>query len=404
MFKQFSLVILLSLCLCLRPDCVWAKTTDPVDQKLMALNALHEDLVTGQLAEEQIAKNGKYIADETFKYINDPKNKSKLNSAEGKNLLKHQALLVNYMTIKSHLEKCVAKSDNKRDLKKRVLNAALSNVINPQDVSSPCITPNASIKSFVDFNNDVMKAMKARTTGDFLNELNQQVLINTMKSVVGLKYKFDPNFMKPGFLTQTDLNKLMEKICLKNACNKISPEFNRKIAIAAINYSKEIKQKETRFTPKTAADSINKSIDRLNTALNKISVKKDEGIVFDSANLKDPNSKKQFDEYVYTYMHEVSKDAGPLMLTKTMREEAGEIKSFSEDETKKDSKTAQFKFVTHKKINESDVKDAIEEAEEKIYESAKDAEKIVTKKATVKIQISNIKTMLIAEEKTILAI
>ena len=78
-------------------------------------------------------------------------------------------------------------------------------------------------------------------------------------------------------------------------------------------------------------------------------------------------------------MQEVSKEAGPLLLTKTMREKAGEIKSLNEDDTKKDSKSKQFKFIPHQKIKSEDFKAAYNEAIGKIARSAKDVEQIIAK-------------------------
>ena len=105
-------------------------------------------------------------------------------------------------------------------------------------------------------------------------------------------------------------------------------------------------------------------------AVGKINVKKTEGIIFDSANLNDPESKKQFDQYVQSYMNEVSKDAGPLMLTKTLRDSAGEIKNYSSDDTNKEKRSSQFKFINHKKVSSKDVQNAINEAMEKIVAQA----------------------------------
>jgi hypothetical protein len=83
-------------------------------------------------------------------------------------------------------------------------------------------------------------------------------------------------------------------------------------------------------------------------------------------------------------MNEVSKDAGTLFLTKTLREASGEIKTFDEDSTEKQKKTNQFHFINHKSIDQKTIEKAIIEVNDKIFEQNRDVQKIVMKEAIKK--------------------
>lgn len=315
--KLIHVFIILSLLL--RPEAfLYAK-----EVKFSELDALlneHKEIKSGQFAAESIQKNGENLINLTFKFLNNPKNIESLKTAKGQELIQSQKLLNNFLAVKKHLDKCIQKDLNKKNLDQRILSASLASLSKNSDLASPCLPRNNSIKNFVDFNNQIVKALKVRTTADFINDLDKKMLINSMKSLVGMKYKFDPNFLKSGRLTQNELNQLMGQICYKNSCAKISSQFPREISSEAIKYANSLNQVEKKMSLDDSVNSLNASIDRLNRKLNQISVKKDSGIIFDSANFSDPKTKSQFDEYVQTYMQEVSKEAGPLLLTKTMRE------------------------------------------------------------------------------------
>ena len=378
--KKLSLSIILSFCLTLSPEMLYAVSSISSNSSeiLDLLNQEQEEIKSGNFASDQLNKSGKILANTTYSFINDPKNDKLLHTPSGQQLIKNQTLLTNYLAIKDHLEKCVKTSGNKRDLENRILNAARSSLIKQNDMSLPCEAYNTKFKNFNEFNNNVMKILKIKTNPNFIEDMNKKVLINSMKSLIGIKYKFDPLFMKNGYLTQPELNSLMSKICKKQNCSKLSSGFEQEISIAAINYSKQLKSSENRFNPQSASLSLNQSIDKINGALNNVTVKKESGYIFDSADLSDPNSKKQFDNYVTTYMMEVSKDAGPLLLTSTLRKEAGDLKSFSKDDTEKNPK-AQFKFKIHQHITPEQIQLAINEAEEKILNQAEDANTLVSK-------------------------
>jgi hypothetical protein len=250
--------------------------------------------------------------------------------------------------------------------------------------ASPCLPLNvAAAKSYEDFNNNVMKAMKKMVKPDFQNLLSQKIMTNTAKSLLGFRQKFHPNFMKSGSLSSSELDGLVNDVCIRKSqtpkavlvltdiCQKMSPNFKDELKNELVNFSKNQKLSD-KMTPETALTSLNASIDRLNETLSKVEVKKNVGYLYDSANLSDENAKREFDNYINQYSQEVSKDAGALFLTKTMKDQSGSIKRFDSDETSKDKKTSNFQFTPYKRIKLDDVTKSIKEAEGKMLDQARD--------------------------------
>lgn len=354
------------------------KTENP----LVNLLIQHRDIKSGVGSMEIISKHGKALSDTTFKLMNDPKNKSFINSPDGIELKKHQELLTNYLAISDHLKKCVKDKEAKRKLHDRILQSSFQGMSNLD--TSPCLPPNIqSVKSYEDFNNNVMIAMKKVVKPDFQNLLGQKIMTNTAKSLLGFRQKFMPDFMSSGSLSTTELDGLVKDVCTRKSqtpkaimvytdvCKKMNPKFSEELKSELMNFSKTLKISD-KLTSEKAVISLNASIDRMNNTLAKIEVKKDVGYIYDSANLSDENTKKEFDNYINQYTQEVSKDAGPLFLTQTMKDRSGSIKRFDSDETSKDKKTSKFQFVPYKKIKIDDVNQSIKEAETKMLDQARD--------------------------------
>jgi hypothetical protein len=375
-------------------------TAAPSTNPFAFLVTQHREIKTGVGSMDLVTKHGAQLADATLKILADPKNKKFLNTPEGLELRRHQQMLANFLAVKNHLEKCVKDKEGKRKLQERVLQSSFQSITNINDVSVPCLPEATKMSaSFLDFNNGVMKAMKNMVRPYFQNQLSKQVITNTAKSLLTFKLKFKPDFMSKGHLTQKELDEVIGEVCLKkiqtvqnlyqsiDVCKKMDPLFLPKLTQTVIDYSKTQKSSE-KMTPQKATDSLNESIDRLNKSLSKIKVKKDSGYIFDSADLTDDSIKKDFDQYANQYMSEVSQGAGTLLLTSTIKDEAGGIKSFDSSDTQKNSKTKQFQFVPHKKVSLSDVQVSIREVETKMMNQAKDAINIVndaTKKKGVLI-------------------
>ncbi len=344
----------------------------------------HREIKTGMGSLELIGKHGRPLLDLTYKLMADPKNRAYLNSPDGMELQKHQEMLANFIAVKEHFEKCVKDKEAKRQLHDRILNASFQGLNNLSEGALPCLpVVNAQNKNFLDFNNGVMKAMKSAVKPHFQNQLSKQIITNTAKSLLSFRQKFNPDFMKTGTLSQKEMDAIIGDVCQKKSmvgrglysrtdiCAKMDPNFKSELSRELKTFAKD-QDPKGKMTPEGATSSLNNSIERLNSALNKIKVKKDIGYIYDSADLSDEESKKAFDGYINQYMTEVSKEAGPLLLTKTMKDEAGSIKRFHSDETTKNKKSSQFQFITHKKIDIGNVKSAIKEAESKMLAQARD--------------------------------
>lgn len=362
-----------------------AESSNPLSDLLIQ----HRDIKSGVGSMEMIEKHGKELADATFKLMSDPKNKLFLDSPDGVELKKHQELLSNYLAIKDHFEKCVKDKEAKRKLQDRILQSSFQGMSNLD--ASPCLPPNVTAaKSYEEFNNNVMKAMKKMIKPDFQNLLSKKIMTNTAKSLLGFRQKFRLDFMNSGSLSSGELEGLVNDVCIRKSqtpkavmvytdvCQKMDPEFKTELKKELVNFSKNQKTSD-KVTPEKAVVSLNASIDRLNETLTKVEVKKDVGYIYDSANLTDENSKKEFNNYINQYTQEVSKDAGALLLTKTMKDQSGSIKRFDSDETSKDKKTAKFQFTPYKKIKIDDVTKSIKEAEGKMMDQARDTLTIANK-------------------------
>lgn len=381
MFAKQILTFILCFCLIFSGQSFAAGSSSSL---LAELLIQHREIKTGAGALEMISKHGQALADTSFKLMADPKNRNFLNSAEGMELRKHQEMLNNFLAIQNHFKKCVKNKLSKRMLQDRVLQSSLQSMRVIDDSALPCLPPNLNsmTKTYSDFNNGVMKLMKQVVKPNFQNELSQQIIFNTAKSMLAFNQKFSPAFMKGGYLTQKEMDGIVADVCLKkighsarnservDVCKKMDPKFKLALKKKLIAFS-ETQKREAKWTPQKATTSLNASIDRLNKTLSKVKVKKDVGLIYDSANLDNEESKRNFEQYVNQYMLEASKEAGPLLLTRTMKQQSGSIKRYDADDTFKNKSTSKFQFTLHQKISEADVLASIEEAEAKMQEQAR---------------------------------
>lgn len=365
---------------------------------LSGLLIQHRDIKTGVGSMELLDKHAKTLADATFKLMLDPKNKKFLNSAEGIELKKHQDLLTNYIAIKDHFDKCVKDKNAKRKLQDRILQSSFQGMSNLD--ASPCLPLNVnSFKSYAEFNNGVMKAMKKMVKPDFQNILSKKIMSNTARSLLAFRQKFNPQFMSSGKISDTELDKLVTDVCIKKSqtpraamvaldvCQKMDPLFKKELRKELSLFAETLNPKG-KISAEKAMSSLNESIERLNSQLAKVEVKNDVGYIYDSADLSDESAQKNFNNYINQYTQEVSRDAGALLLTKTMKDQSGSIKRYDTADTSKDKKTAKFQFDKHKKIKLSDVNRSIQEAESKMMNQARDtltmANRATSKQDTLK--------------------
>lgn len=353
-----------------------------IENPLSEILIQHREIKTGVGSMDILNSHGKTLADATFRLLNNPKNRPFLNSPDGVELKKHQQLLINYMAIKDHFDKCIKNKNSKRKLQDRILQSSFQSM-NSADISSCQALNMASFRSFYQFNNQIMNDIKQAIKPEFLNILSKKILSNTASSLLSFRHKFNPEFMRSGRnMSNQEVDKIISDVCIKtdrlsrlvtttDVCNKMDPLFKRKLRNELISFSKT-QNRTTKISPIMAMTSLNQSIDRLNTQLAKIEVRKDVGYIYDSADLSDDNSKEKFNNYINQYVQEVSRDAGALLLTKTMKDEAGSIKRYDTDDISKNSRTSKFQFDKHKKISLEDVNKSIVEAESKIMGQASD--------------------------------
>ena len=304
MILKQILITLLSLSLVL-PTTGFSASVENI--QVTGMLASHREIISGVGSIELVTRHGKTLADATFKLMADPKNRDFLNTPEGHELRIRQEKLTNFLAVRDHFEKCVKDKNTKRKLDSRILDSSFQNMIKIDDSALPCLPPQSSInKTFLDFNNDVMKSMKNMVKPYFQNQLSKKVISNTARSILAFRQKFKPEFMKQGYLTQSELNEMLKDVCQKkvqgkgistitDVCQKMDPNFKLKLSEELIHFSKT--QKGEKFTPEKATVSLNSAIDRLNSSLDKVSVPKDVGFIYDTADMENTKTKKELHHF-----------------------------------------------------------------------------------------------------------
>ncbi|MDD4975174.1 MAG: hypothetical protein PHY93_12525 [Bacteriovorax sp.] len=383
----------------MRNDCFSAEKEASNPQKeLEFLLGQHIDIKTGVGSFDLINKQGKNLSGYTTKFLSDPKNSAAANSSAGRELKTHQALLANYLSVKDQLEKCLSDKAKKsgRKLQDRILQASaqaiMEDTLSKDTEGHPCSVPTFENKNINELNHQVMKLVTYKMKEDFQDDLTKQVLLNTARSMLGFKFKFEPDFMKKGAASLAELDSVIHNVCSKkislngskdssyDICNDLGPNFKGKLQSDLSFFALSLNKNEKKFDPESATNSLNASIDRINTKLERIPIVAEQGLFSDSVNLVNKETKKQYDRYVDLYAEEVSKDSGPLLLTSAMKKKAGPIKSFNTDDVDKDKKSHDFKFTKHNHVSSDDVKKSIDEAREKIQSQADSAIDLTYKK------------------------
>ena len=353
------------------------------ENPLAALLIQHREIKSGLGAMELVTKQGRSLADVTFKLMADPRNREFLNSKEGIELRKHQELLTNFLSVQDQFEKCVKDKEGAKKLDSRILEASFQNMQKLPDRSLPCLPESyLAHKSYEDFSNSIIVSMKSKINPYFQNQLTKKVMLNTAKSILAFRQKFHPDFMKDGNLSDQELNSLVNDVCVKktyaaravqtqDVCNLMDKSFRSSLSKEISSFAKSNTIKNKKISPEEATKSLNESVDKMNKALALIEIKKDKGWIYDSAKLDDPKIKKDFDTYINQYTTEISNPAGSLFLTKAIKEESGSIKRLDSDDTTKD-KSNRYEFVKHKPIKLKDVNLAINEVEKKMKAQAND--------------------------------
>jgi len=262
----------------LHTSVAYAKREKLSSPTLDNLLMIHREIISGSSGADDIQKNGSKLITETFNFIQSPKNKKFLDTPSGRELLRHQTLLGNYMAVKSHFEKCIKDKNAKRDLHSRILDSSLQSMGNNDVTISPCKAFNSTSKDFVDLNNKVMKLLKNGVTAEANEALKNTIMINGARALLNFKHKFDPKF-KASAQDIDNIAKLYnvkDKNELKNALN---------------DYAAKIKSTPKNISQYSVQQSLNQSIKNL-------------------------NANKTAEQLI----QEVQTPAGALLLTPTMRD------------------------------------------------------------------------------------
>ena len=391
MSLKIMINILVSCSLLLRMDCISAKENiiDYQKKELLSLLKMHVEIKSGLGSIDLINKEGPRLADLTLKFISNPKNKKMINLPEGHELQTHYKFISNYLEVKNQFEKCLSKNakDNKEELSDQILQSAMQNLaINSSNISNtsnldennPCKRKLLANNYLSLFEKNIKSVIIHQENEAFQIELTKQILINTARSLLGFKYKFDPDFMKGKKLKEEDLKSVIDQVCSKkisqnrgtaiyeDACFGADPKFKSRLHDNLSYFAKNNLKNEKKLSTTQSTTVLNKSIDRINNKIKNISLEVDKGLVFDSPNLNNLKASKLFNQYLEVYSEEITNDAGPLLLTSTMKNSVGNILEFSGDDTEKDSTGKKFKYKLYQHTTDKEVKKSVNEIRERI--------------------------------------
>lgn len=365
-------------------------------QELQILLNLHLEMKSGIGSLDLINNDGQKLLDQTATFLARQRNLSSTKNPDLIELEKHQKYLANYFELKNYFATCVQDQDkdNKRQLSKRILDSACQSMLG-EATGAPCQDSLSHFRSLIDFN-ALAKITQEKARPAFQDELSKQILLNTARALAAFKYKFDPDFMSTGRLEDKELDQFVNQICTKkgekktwieipnfDVCQNWGSGFRQKLTSEIRTQTNKLAVSERKFTPEAAMYSLNRSLDRLNEDLKSIEIEPATGFVFSKAKIDDPKIQSEFDYYQNNYFEELEKEAGVLLLTKSLKEKTGALKNLSEDTVKyKNHKNqSQFRVSLHGKVRIDEVKAAMGEAQKKILEQLQSAQSMAKSKA-----------------------
>lgn len=387
--KKYLLPFIISYSVILRPVCVVASASTNTSRLQTLLN-LHLDIKTGIGSFDLINKHGQKLLDQTSEFLAKQKNQNSPKSPDLIELEKHQKYLANYFELKRHLAKCVEDDNNKRQLGSRILESACQSMLS-EATGSPCEDSLYHFRSLIDFN-ALAKVTKDKARPEFQDELTKQIMLNTAKSLAAFRYKFDPEFMKSGKLERTELDQFINQVCTSkglkktwveisnfDVCQSLGQDFRQKLTKEILMQTNKLLISERKFTLEAATFSLNRSLVRLNENLRSIEMESDNKPFFRKA-LPDKKSQSEYNHYQMNYFDEVQKDAGVLLLTRTLKEKVGSLRNLSDD-TIMYKNHSNFRFVLHRNVKIDDVQASIDEAQKKILGHLHSAQDMAKEKA-----------------------
>jgi len=327
-------------------------------------------LTYGTGAKELNAKFSSDLVRKTQSYLTNPANRALLKTPLGTKLLENHSKILNFNSLKETLEDCIGENDDDRHLKERIIDAAS----NSFHLSVPCSKSITKIKEIDEYVKLITAPTNKLLAGSFEDQLTKQGIETTLKTSLKVKYKYDPNFMKNEIISEDEIESLLSTICEKNkTCYKNQKEFKNKLRSSLREYSKKLSQNEKRIKPLKAVRQINKKIRTINSKLKKLKIKaEDRWYWWDKAVMDDSDQKKKFNDYLQTYLSESSTGAGSLLLTDSMRDATGRLRTFNDESENIKQKGKSFVFKKHKEIKLKDFNNSLSEVNTKIQEQLND--------------------------------
>jgi len=330
------------------------------------LLSLHRSLKSDFSDPEKFYSAAEKLVRITDEYLEDTKNTNDPNPKSRSALIRQHKALKNLSTIKNKLDICVKDPNNKLNFSQKIIDLNLGNYLSQSSNISPC-DPSTTNELIT----DGKKIAEHIREEDFAKTLEKQILLNSALALTNYYYKFDPSFMKNGTFSEKELNLILNKICGENislfnrglnACSKVDKDFKNELKSTLKNTTKDFLGNTKKMNSKSATDSLNASIDRLNQSLKNAPLKRENGIYFDTPNLDSEDARFKFSQYTAQYLNELSHDAGILLITNKIKSKAGDLREFQEvDAEREKPKSDKFIFTPHQHVTTKDVNTSIRE-------------------------------------------
>lgn len=342
---------------------------------------------------EMIDKFGAKWIDHTNRFLKSAtQNKEFLKTPEAQKLLRSSSMLNNYLAVKTHFDKCIKDQKNKRQLAVRTLDVILQS----EKEANPCRPILSGFTDFKSFQQQNIKLMKKLITPQYESEIKKQILTNTTLAYLRFQRKFDDtNFKANNKNTPSEIQKTVDRICKpkgfnsKDQCLSLDKNFRKELAEKIQEELPKI-FREKKYNVDTATQELNNKFGLLNQKASKVTSSIDKGIFYDSPNALEQAKKEHFQDYVGSYLKHANEGAGVLMLTETVREQSGGLRSPDEDMVKAKDKSL-FKLEPHYTIKADQVKAAIQEAKTKCWPK----QMSFLKRAFLFLEIKTLKKVLI---------
>lgn len=320
-------------------------------------------------------------------FVSNPNNRKIFKTNEGQNFLKQHMKYVNFFRAKKTLEECENNKDSNRNLSQSILTGILSEDFN----SSAC---KLEYIQTIDATSELFQIANKLQDSQIKDSLQDNLLINSMLNTVEAdlthQYKYQPDFLNE---TRPNYSTLAENYCEKLKCNF---EQKKQIQNTLPSFIAKIKSKEKKHTPEQVHKEINGNIDKLNSSLAEIEIKRtkgaladhiDNGVHFfvpwmiDTANpdLEDTKTQEQFNNYVSKFYEANNSEHGILFNTETIREEMGPFRTNNDDEyIDEDVKgwSTTYQFEPHQNVSLSDVEESITDVDKAINDHIKNLKEI----------------------------